>query len=144
MVIACADWFDALARLAGWIAHLAAVGIVESARLVDVAPWLVRRVPAPPALIVITYYSGLAVTLVCRRRLARTCGAACAVIAGVLIITGVNPLVLRADPSSLRLTMLDVGQGDAMVLQIPAAAGREVPLLFPRDVGRPFTGRHTV
>jgi competence protein ComEC len=118
MVIVCADWFEALARLAGWIAHLAAAGIVGSARLVDVAPWLMRRVPGPSALIVTTYYAGLAAMLLCRRPLLRAFGAACLVITGVLIITGINPLVLRTAPPSLRLTMLDVGQGDAMVLEI--------------------------
>jgi len=39
LVIVCADGFDAVARSAAWFAHLAAAGIVESARLVDVAPF---------------------------------------------------------------------------------------------------------
>jgi competence protein ComEC len=36
------------ADLAGSAAHLAARGLVESARAVELAPWLVRRVPPPP------------------------------------------------------------------------------------------------
>ena len=37
------------AAAAGYAAHLAATGLVESTRLLDVWPWLVVRVP-PPAL----------------------------------------------------------------------------------------------
>jgi competence protein ComEC len=142
LVIVCADAFDALARLAGWIAHLAAAGIVESARLVDVAPWLTRRVPPPAILVVIVYYAGLAATLIPERPLLRIGGVACLVIAGVGIVTGVNPLSSwPADPLWLRLTMFDVGQGDAMALQVPPGVGR--PFTAPQTVlvdtgGRPF------
>jgi competence protein ComEC len=134
IAIVCADQVDVLARLAGWLAHIAAAGIVESARLVDVAPWLMRRVPAPPAGIVIAYYAGLAAVLIGITKEAKktpycgAAGAACLVIAGVLIVTGAN-LPARTEPSRLRLTMLDVGQGDAMVLEIPGGEGR------------PFTGQ---
>jgi competence protein ComEC len=119
MLLVCVDWFDALARLAGWVAHLAAAGIVESARLVDVAPWLVRRVPTPSIAIVIAYYGSLASLLLLTTKGFRTTSSWFVFLtSATVIVTGVNPFVARSGPSSLRLTMLDVGQGDAMVLQM--------------------------
>ena len=46
------------AEMVGYVAHLGSVGIVGSARLVDVAPWLARRVPAPGLALSGLYYSG--------------------------------------------------------------------------------------
>ncbi len=140
LVIVCADRLDAVARLAAWFAHLAAAGIVESARLVDVAPWLTRRVPPPSIVVIIVYYAGLAAMLMHGRRLLRIGGAACLAIAGAWIVGGINPVAPPpADASVLRLTMFDVGQGDAMALQVPSGAEP-----FPPGVGRPFAGRQTV
>jgi competence protein ComEC len=141
LAIVCADTVDLVARPAAWFAHLGAAGIVESARLVDVAPWLTRRVPPPSIVVVIAYYSGLAALLLPDRRLVRLGGAACLAIAGVWIVAGVNPVALpSADASVLRLTMFDVGQGDAMALQVPDGVVRP----FAPGVGRPFTDSHTI
>ena len=38
---------DGASLIAGYLAHLAAAGLVGSTRFLDVAPWLVARVPAP-------------------------------------------------------------------------------------------------
>jgi competence protein ComEC len=54
--------------------------------------------------------------------------------AATVIVTGATPLVSPNAPSSLRLTMLDVGQGDAMVLEI----GRQT--LIVDTGGSPFGG----
>lgn len=45
--LALAPIHPSLSSVAGYLAHLAATGIVESTRLLDVCPWLVFRVPAP-------------------------------------------------------------------------------------------------
>jgi competence protein ComEC len=100
---------------AGWIAHLGAMAILDSARLVDVAPWLAIRVPPPPMSIVSFYYAGLAVALWSATRLTRVAGLGALVACGLVIITG---SVARQDVGGLRLTMFDVGQGDALMLQI--------------------------
>ena len=125
LVIVCADSFDVLAHLAGWIAHLAAAGIVESARLVDVAPWLVRRVPGPSAVVVIAYYAGLAALLTKSKPFVLFASSWLVFLtAATVIVTGGTPfssLTAATAPNRLRLTMFDVGQGDAMVLQIPMA-----------------------
>ncbi|HKC54583.1 MAG TPA: ComEC/Rec2 family competence protein, partial [Vicinamibacterales bacterium] len=63
LVAVCANAIDGIASTAGWLAHLGAFAIVESARLVDAAPWLAFRVPAPPSPVIATYYAGLAVFL---------------------------------------------------------------------------------
>ena len=148
LVVVCADTFDGVARLAAWFAHLAAAGIVESARLVDVAPWLTRRVSPPSIFVVIVYYAGLAATLIHGRQLVRVGGVACLAIAGAWIVAGVNPVAPRpADASLLRLTMFDVGQGDSMALQVPSGAGPLPPGVarpFARGVGRSFMDRRTI
>ena len=47
-----------LAEGAGWIAHVAAAGIVESTRVLAWAPWLSWRLPAPELNVVAVYYAG--------------------------------------------------------------------------------------
>src|SRR6185295_10948087 len=51
MVTAAADavGVDRIADLAGWITHLSAWALVQSSSIVDLAPWLVWRIP-PPAM----------------------------------------------------------------------------------------------
>jgi len=104
-----------LGTAAGWIAHLAAMAILDSARLVDVAPWLAIRVPPPSASIVSIYYAGLAVALWSATRMTRIVGLVALVACGMVIVTG---SVARQDIGGLRLTMFDVGQGDALMLQV--------------------------
>jgi competence protein ComEC len=90
-------------------------------------------VPRPAAAIVALYYVGLAVMLSSRQVVVRLAGLTAIVVGGALIVTDVRP---GDDAPGLRLTMLDVGQGDAMVLQIAPQ--------IPRGVGRAFTARQNV
>jgi competence protein ComEC len=53
VVLATAGWMTPLASSAGYVAHLAAYGLVESARLVDVFPHAALRVAPPPLWVVI-------------------------------------------------------------------------------------------
>ncbi len=53
----------AAAEAAGWLAHVAAAGIVESTRVLTWAPWLSWRLPAPGLLVVAAYYAGWVVWL---------------------------------------------------------------------------------
>ena len=46
-----------LARACGYLVHLAARGLVDSARLVDLAPWLSREVPPPAWGVLAAYYA---------------------------------------------------------------------------------------
>jgi competence protein ComEC len=131
LVVVFANAFDAIGAIAGWLAHLGAMAIVDSARLVDVMPWLAVRVPRPAVAIVALYYVALAAMLLWRHVPVRLAGLTVLVVAGALIITGVR---LGDDVSGLRLTMLDVGQGDGIVLQ----HGRRT--LMVDTGGSPFGG----
>jgi competence protein ComEC len=103
-----------LAGGAGWIAHVAVEGLIGSAALVDVCPWLTRRL-APPSLLVITaYYACLLAAAFERPSRAAIAGVAAAAIWIVLTPT----LPARSLPP-LRITYLDVGQGDASIVQFP-------------------------
>jgi competence protein ComEC len=106
---------ESLSAAAGLIAHLGAMAILDSARLVDIAPWLSIRVPPPSASIVSIYYAGLAVALWSAARLTRVVGVIASVACGMVIVSG-SPA--RQDLRGLRLTMFDVGQGDALMLQV--------------------------
>jgi competence protein ComEC len=131
LVVVFANAFDAIGAVAGWLAHLGAIAIVDSARLVDVMPWLAVRVPRPAAAIVALYYLGLALMLSRRHVVVRLAGLMASVVGGALIVTGIR---LGDAAPGLRLTMLDVGQGDGMVLQ----DGRHT--LMVDTGGSPFGG----
>jgi competence protein ComEC len=106
---------EALATAAGWIAHLGAAAILDSARLVDVAPWLAIRVPSPSSTTVAIYYLGLGLCVWSQTRPTKLAGLGAVVVCGLVIITA-SPA--RQDIRGLRLTMFDVGQGDALMVQV--------------------------
>lgn len=119
MIAVALDRLESIAGVAGWVAHVAARGLVSSARLVEVMPWLTPRVPAPSIALVIVYYAGLATALVARGAI-RGAGIGTALICALAIATGLGaPAWSSNDGSRLRLTVFDVGQGDAALLQFP-------------------------
>lgn len=128
---------DRLADAAGLVAHLAAAGIVESARLVDAVPWLTRRVPPPAPAVIAVYYAALVLARLTPSRPARRGAVAAVLVSGGLMLAGLD--VTHAadgpDPGTLRLTMLDVGQGEALLLQFPDGAAWLVDA-----GGQPFGG----
>lgn len=120
-VLAIAEWSRDGARALGYVAHVAGYALVESARLVDSAPWLVRGVAAPAWALVAAYYAALAVALL-RLRLSRH-AAWMAAAAGAVILIG-PPAAARdgvgARPRSwMRIVFFDVGQGDATLVVLP-------------------------
>ena len=105
----------------GLAVHAAAFGLVESARLVDLAPWLARDV-APPAWWLCGVYYALAVVVVRSRRMRH--GAATLLgVAVVLVFTAPafssHGMVPAPAAAVLRVVVLDVGQGDATVAVLP-------------------------
>ncbi|MCA1562322.1 MAG: DNA internalization-related competence protein ComEC/Rec2 [Acidobacteria bacterium] len=119
-VLAAASW-PTLAAAAGFAAHLASNGLIDSARLVEAAPWMAVHVPAPAWWLVTAYYSccALALTTSRCRRLTVT-GAA---LAGMGMLAGPVAAARDAVPPAtdgvLRVVFLDVGQGDATVALLP-------------------------
>ena len=120
ILVSCLADVEVIAGPVGWLAYAASAALVGSARLVDVAPWLTARVPPPSLVVVAAYYAGLAVAL-WGSGVRRGCGIA-AVLGSMLAILSGQPagwLSDAATPGRLRLTMFDVGQGDATLVELP-------------------------
>jgi competence protein ComEC len=119
IIVACFDRAEIVAQPAGVLAHTAASALVNSARLVDVAPWLTTRVPPPSIGLVGVYYLGL-IGAAAMRGIPRLCGLALLVVSATVIVTG-QPDGWRTmgDSGTLRVTFLDVGQADATLMQFP-------------------------
>jgi competence protein ComEC len=96
--------------------------LIGSATLVDVMPWLTRRVPPPPLWIVAAYYVVLAGAVAAYRGRASMVApralALAAVACGTWIVAGPSAFA-RGREGLLRVTYLDVGQGDAAIVQLP-------------------------
>ncbi|HET7618133.1 MAG TPA: DNA internalization-related competence protein ComEC/Rec2 [Vicinamibacterales bacterium] len=124
------------AGLIGWVAHISARGLLESARLVDVRPWLVLDVPPPGLVVVAAWYAGIAVACFSAPRRVRRLGILLAVSAAVVMVAAPSPARADAVPPVqrgwLRVVFLDVGQGDATLVMAPGAR----PLLV--DAGGVF------
>jgi competence protein ComEC len=115
-----------LAAAAGWIAHAGTVGLLRSAALVDVAPWLVRDVPPPAWWLIGTWYAAWAAMIVIGRAGVRVPALLVAANVGLVICAG--PPFARAarvpppPPGWMRIVVLDVGQGDAILVAAPGVA----------------------
>lgn len=135
LALVCLPGPDWLIAPAGWIAGAAARAIVESAGLVDIVPALSWRVPPPGPLMLAVYYVGLGVTATARGRL-RAGAMVVTLLTATSIATG-RPVssgsTLARDGTSMRLTMLDVGQGESVLLETGGAR----PLLIDTG-GVPF------
>lgn len=122
-----------LVMLAGWFAHVGAWGLAESANLIELAPWLAYRLPPASLVAILLYYVALGGWLFAmtdraqamwsngRAVVLRRIAAALAIVAALWIL--VDPVTatrgaLNLD-RTLRVTFLDVGQGDSTLVQFP-------------------------
>jgi competence protein ComEC len=114
------SWCEPAASAAGAAAALAAAALVESARLVEIVPWLTWRVPPVSIAWTVAFYAAGVMALWLRGsswlRIAATGLAALS--AGVLAFA---PFEASSPPPNgwLRVTVIDVGQGDAVLAQLP-------------------------
>jgi competence protein ComEC len=112
---------DSSAQLCGYVAHLGAAGLVGSARLVDLAPWLSRDL-VPPAWWLVCAYYGCCVWLLASRRHAPLAAGSLAC-AGLLMLAAPRAVtqspIPRPGPGILRVAFLDVGEGDAALVELP-------------------------
>lgn len=115
------------AGLPGRVTHLAAQALLESGRLVDLAPWATWRVPSPPLWLVAGYYAVVAlwwrwsappVDTWHRRRRVRVSGLL-VVVMWAWIAVAPQTLARAAVETRLRVTTMDVGQGDALLATFP-------------------------
>ncbi len=104
------------ANMAGWVTHLSVRALVDSASLVDFAPWLTWRVPSPPVLVVAGYYACLLLWL-----WASWASRASWLALGLFVWIALAPATLARTfgDGRLHLTVMDVGQGDAMLVTLP-------------------------
>lgn len=117
------------AGVAGMAAGAAADALVDSASLLDVAPWLSRRVPSPAWWVLVSYATALAARFGAQhvpglpgrwRFRLRRAGAAtiCGAVAWIAVHPGTWDWPWRVD-GRLRVTFLDVGQGDSTLVELP-------------------------
>lgn len=120
--LAAAPFADSVATFCGYVAHLAASGLIGSARLVDVAPWLSHDVARPAWWVMATYYASCGAMLARRRRYVRSGVCGVAVSAALMLSAPAAATGTRVQPQpsgTLRVAFLDVGQGDATVAMMP-------------------------
>jgi competence protein ComEC len=136
-VAADAVWARAGAVVA-WVPHVAAAWLVGSAGLVELAPWSTKRLPPPPAWLLLAYYAALLSAVLGTGTARRACAAATGLAGALIVLAPVwpspgglrdlswrsaderGPHVPRA--GALRIAVLDVGQGDAAVVRFPGGA----------------------
>lgn len=111
-----------------WVPQLAADWLIESAGLVRWWPWATWRVPPPPLWVSGLYYVALTAWLTRRWWLPRLASrhavvsrtvVAVLVLAGLHVVTAPGPLPIGRARHLLRVTMIDVGQGDATLVRLP-------------------------
>jgi len=120
LVVLPASWpgFHTLVVWLAWAAHVATGALIDSAALVELVPWMSWRVPPPPVGLTMGYYAVVMLALAWRgRRSVRRGAVGVAGLCACLMVTA--PWTLWQGPASgwVRITMLDVGQGDATVVQ---------------------------
>jgi competence protein ComEC len=120
VVAAAAGVWPGVAAIASTVVRVSADALLESARLVDWQPWLSWRVPPTPLAWTVLYYGAGALALATWPRRWRSAAVLAAVVSGVVISTA--PAVGAAKPAQgwVRLTLLDVGQGESVLAQLPS------------------------
>ena len=122
-----------LATAAGWIAHIGAGGLVWSADLVRFAPVLTYRVAPPAWGAVVIYYASMAACWALWRRRSELSGSAeprfvarirrtamtTALLGAVWILAQPWAILTARGDGLLHVTLLDVGQGDSLLLRFP-------------------------
>lgn len=120
LLCAVAPWWEGGAFVLAAVAHYATAALIGSAALVDIAPWLSWRVPPPPIMVVMTYYLAILLALIWSgTQVVTRTGVMVTALCAVAIVTAPWPMLARPPSGWLRITVLDVGQGEAVALQLP-------------------------
>lgn len=105
--------------LAVWAVIAGVRALVGSAWIVPMVPWLTWRAPPSSAFWLVVFYGGTMAALSLRGWWQRGAAAAAAVALAV-IVTAPGVWLARPPRGWLRLTVIDVGQGDALLVQFPS------------------------
>ena len=113
-----------LAGSLGNVVHAGGEALTGSARFLDLAPWLTWRVPSPAIIVTASYYGTLGLVLGARRLPRRRAGlrwvpAAAAAILFIVIIAAPQARIRARGDGRLHASMVDVGQGDALLITFP-------------------------
>ena len=133
LAVVALDLFGASASWPAWAADMAVKAVLSSGPVVEAAPWLSGPVRPPPSPVVGAYYVALAMATFARRGV-RAAGIAVWVVTAAIILAGSpdwlrdagrgfspagpHPCVPRS--GHLRVTMLDAGQAEAILLEPPS------------------------
>ncbi len=133
LVVLVGDLVGSGASLAAWAAHAGVTLLLGGASFVEIAPWLAGRAPPPAWIVVAIYYGALAAAVRGRGWPRAAGGVVCVATAGVIAF-GLPATLRRGGPADrLRVTMLDVGQAEAILLEPPGA-----PPILVDTGGSPF------
>jgi competence protein ComEC len=115
--LAAASAPESVGFAAGYVTHVAALGLVRSAGLVDFAPWTSQSVVTPMWWLIAAYYVSCCLVW---RRLWRigVAGLACTVTLMLMPPACARP-VSPPRAGMLRVVFLDVGQGDSTLIELP-------------------------
>ena len=109
---------DDVGFAAGYLTHLAALGLVRSAALVDFASWTSQSVVTPMWWVMAAYYGACCLVLLRRWWLIGVAGLACTVTLMLVPPPFARP-VSPPGAGMLRVVFLDVGQGDSTLIELP-------------------------
>ena len=146
LLLAAASADAELARALGFAVHIAATGLLDSARFTDLAPWFSRDVLAPAWWVVLLYYAGAAAWMwhASAWRLGSLVWAGAAICIAIGGPRTSRDAVGAAPPGWLRVVFVDVGQGDSTLVIAPDgrtvlvdAGGFPIPALQESDTGGP-------
>lgn len=119
VLVVVAGIAPAVSDAAAAVGAIAVRALIDSAALVEYWPWLSWRVPATSVWVLLAYYLALSLFVLANRPAVAAVAAATAAVtlAGMLFLP---QFISTGRPAHLRLTVLDVGQGDAILLQTPS------------------------
>lgn len=108
---------ESVARVGAWVVHWAVEAVQATALVADAWHWMVLARPAPPMWTMALYYGALLTWSLTRATSVRRAAGVTAIASGAWLMAPHGSTAL--DPV-LTMTVLDVGQGDATVVQFPS------------------------
>jgi len=125
VAVVAANVLPSLSNAAALAAHAGAFALVRSADLLDVVPWLSWQTPPVAVGWTVAYYAGVSAVVAARTPVTRRVSVSVASLSLLVVLTSPRWLSPSPEPGlsrgagSLRVAMLDVGQGQAIVVQFP-------------------------